>query len=271
MLEMLNDQEFRELLRHLGLLWKGYRRVRKGVKKRIRRHMKRLGCPDVTSYLQKLDEQKEVRLECDRLMTVPISRFFRDRMLWEVLEQEILLQLLKKYSAGIRVWSAGCASGEEAYSLKIVWERLGGSPRRQRDLEVTATEMNPINLQRAKAGVYPASSLKEVPEQVKARYFVSQGGSGLHRVRSFLKRGIIWKKHNLLSDPPPGSCFHMVFLRNNLLTYYQDKLKEEALGRVLGCLSKDGFLIIGSNEVLPLGTHQLLPLGSLPYVYQKRF
>jgi len=270
MLAMLSDQEFRELLHHLGFLWKGYRRVRKGVKKRVRRHMKRLGCQDVASYLQKLDDQEEARQECDRLMTVPVSRFFRDRMVWELLEQEILPQLLKKYSAGIRVWSAGCASGEEVYSLKIVWERLAGSPDPNGGLEITATDINPSNLQRARAGVYLASSLKEVPEQVKALYFVSQGDSELHAVRSFLKRGIIWKKHNLLSDPSPGSCFHMIFLRNNLLTYYQDQLKEEALGRLLRCLCKNGFLIVGSNEKLPFARNDLFLFGALPYVYQKR-
>jgi len=267
---MLDDQEFCQLLHHLGLSWKGYRRVRKGVKKRVRRHMGLLGCKDVTSYLLKMDEEKEVRQECEWLMTVSISRFFRDQRLWEVLRKKILPKLLEGHRGKTRIWSAGCASGEEIYSLKIVCDGLTGSPYRHRGLEITATDMNPIYLQRAREGVYPSSSLKEVPESARSRYFIAQGHKELYAVRTFLKRGIVWKKHNLLSDPPPGSCFHMIFLRNNLLTYYQDDLKKEPLGKVLICLSRDGFLIIGSHEELPLDRHELLPFGPLSYVYQKQ-
>ncbi len=267
---MLDDQEFRKLLYHLGLLWKGYRKVRKGVKKRVRRHMRLLGCQDVESYLHKMGEKKEIRRECERLMAVSISRFFRDQRLWKVIQTEVLPLLFKRHMGKIRVWCAGCASGEEVYSLKIVWDGLTGPHDINRELEIIASDINPVNLQRAREGVYPATSLKETSEQVKTRYFVSQGDKGPHAVRSFLKRGIIWKKHNLLSDLPPGPCFHIVFLRNNLLTYYKDDLKKETLKKLLKCLSRNGFLIIGSNEELPPDNHELLPFGSLPYVYQKR-
>ncbi len=65
---MLDDREFRKLIDHLGLSWKGYRRVRKGVKKRVRRHMRLLGCQDISSYLFRMGEEREVRLECERLL-----------------------------------------------------------------------------------------------------------------------------------------------------------------------------------------------------------
>jgi len=267
---MIDDQEFRKLLHHLSLLWKGYRKVRKGVKKRVRRHMRLLGCQDVESYLLKMDEKKEIRRECERLMAVSISLFFRDQRLWEVLQTEVMPLLLKRHMGKINVWCAGCASGEEVYSLKIVWDGLTGPRDINRKLEIIASDINPVNLQRAREGVYPSTSLKETSEQVKIRYFVSQGDNGPHAVGSFLKRGIIWKTHNLLSDLPPRPCFHIIFLRNNLLTYYKDDLKKETLKKFLRCLSQNGFLIIGSNEELPLDYHELLPFGSLPYVYQKR-
>ncbi len=89
-----DDHQFRQLLHHLGLSWKGYRRVRKGVKKRIRRHMQQLGCQNMPAYLLELDKSKEARRQCEQMVAFPISRFFRDRKLWEVLEKEILPELL---------------------------------------------------------------------------------------------------------------------------------------------------------------------------------
>ena len=81
----MDDDQFRLLLDYLGYSWRGYRRVRKGVKKRIRRHMQQLGCRHIPSYLNMLTLQAETRQECEMLMTVPISRFFRDRHIWQML------------------------------------------------------------------------------------------------------------------------------------------------------------------------------------------
>lgn len=113
----MDDQQFRQLLKYFGLSWRGYRKVRKGVKKRIRRHMNVLGCHDISAYLLELDRSDKLRHECELLMTVSISRFFRDGKLWEVLQTGILPGLIEKSVEKMRVWSAGCASGEEVYSI----------------------------------------------------------------------------------------------------------------------------------------------------------
>jgi len=265
----MDDQQFCQLLRHLGLSWTGYRKVRKGVKKRIARHMQDLGCRNVSAYLVELDRRDDARLDCERLMTVSISRFFRDRKLWETLQKEILPVLVEKHNERIRVWSAGCASGEEAYSLKILWDFLAADTCRLPELEVLATDMNPAYLERAKAGVYPLTSLKEVPEELRSIYFQVLTKRKRYAVKSSLKKGIMWQKHHLLSDPP-GSQFHIIFLRNNLLTYYKDELKQLAFRKVVDCLCMGGFLVIGLHERLPFETTDLHPLNSLSYVFKKR-
>jgi len=109
----MDDLQFQELLQYLGLSWRGYRKVRKGVKKRIRRHMHLLGCHDVSEYLAELEKDDDVKKQCELMMTVSISRFFRDQMLWQVLENEILPGLIQVYKEKLLVWSAGCACGEE--------------------------------------------------------------------------------------------------------------------------------------------------------------
>ncbi len=223
----MNDQQFRQLLNRLELSWDGYRKVRKGVKKRIGRHMQRLGCRTVQEYFTALDSSQELRKECELLMTVSISRFFRDRRLWETIESEILPGIIKEGMKEIRVWLAGCGCGEEVYTFMIVWNRLQRSFERVPGLLVVATDMNPVYLDKARAGVYSWSSLKEITEEVKSTYFKARSKERLYKVSPSLKEGIVWKAHDLLSDTS-GNDFHLIFLINNLLTYYHDELKKTA-------------------------------------------
>jgi chemotaxis protein methyltransferase CheR len=265
----MDDQQFRQLLQYLGLSWKGYRKVKKGVIKRIYRHMHQLGCQSVGAYLHELEKSRRAKAECERFMTVSISRFFRDRKMWEILQKEILPRLVEKQRQKLFVWSAGCASGEEVYSLKILWEDLRTSIPHLPELAITASDLNPVYLKRARVGVYPSSSLKEIPEQFRVAYFRSMKSSGYYKIRPSLKEGIIWQIQHLLSDPI-GSHFHIIFLRNNLLTYYQDRLKKPAFSKIINQLSANGFLIIGSHERLPSEKTDLIPYGSLSYVFEKQ-
>ena len=265
----MDDLQFRRLLHHLGLSWAGYRKVRKGVKKRVSRHMLTLNCSNVADYLFELDRSKEVRDECDRLMTVSISRFFRDKGMWELLMAEILPRLIEKNPEKISVWSAGCASGEEVYSLKILLDPVLSSNGISPELIITATDMNSIYLERARTGLYPGSSLKEIPEGLRSNYFHPEEGDKYYRIKESLKKGLTWRVHNLVSGTLETQ-FQIIFLRNNLLTYYQDEVKRAALKRVLTCLRPGGFLIIGSHETLPLETPELYHYRPLSYIFRKR-
>ena len=108
---LMDDDQFRKLLEYLDYSWSGYRKVRKGVKKRICRHMQQLGCRNTPDYLHVLDQQENRRQECELLMTVSISRFFRDRRLWQMLEHQWLPAMIAKNPSKMKVWSAGCAAG----------------------------------------------------------------------------------------------------------------------------------------------------------------
>ncbi|MBW2737379.1 MAG: hypothetical protein JRE64_00740 [Deltaproteobacteria bacterium] len=117
----MDDNQFRKLLERQNLSWAGYRKVRKGVKKRIRRHMRKgvkkrirrhmreLGCRDIEAYLSELEKNSEDRKQCELLMTVSISRFFRDCKFRQTLQNELLPNLIKENKEKIKVWSVGCA------------------------------------------------------------------------------------------------------------------------------------------------------------------
>lgn len=231
--------------------------------------MRDLGCRNFESYLAELGEHRSVREDCERLLTVSISRFFRDQRLWEFLAQEILPELMGRCEKTLKVWIAGCASGEEVYSLKILWARLGGSERSNLRLEILATDLNPACLARAREGVYPPSSLREVPSEALSAYFVKVKGKNLYAVRPSLKEDIEWKAHNFLSDPPVDT-YQIIFLRNSLLTYYLDKWKRQAFREVFSRIAKGGVLVIGTHERLPHPLAEPVESLNLPYVFRKQ-
>ena len=264
----MDDQQFRQLLSRFGFSWDGYRKVRKGVKKRVSRHMQQMGCRTVQAYFLELDQNKDARQHFEHLMTVSISRFFRDRALWQTLEDEVLPRIIKEHENKVKVWSAGCACGEEVYSLKILWEITGQRLQALPELEIWGTDMNPLYLNKARAGVYGRSSLKEVPEALRAHFLRVGSKRQGYKIAEPLKEGIVWLDHNLLFDPP-GNKFRLVFLRNSLLTYYEERLKGPAFQKVVDALAEGGFLIIGSHEQIPPRVGRLLPFGRHPCIYQK--
>ncbi len=264
----MDDQQFRQLLDFFGLSWKGYRKVRKGVKKRLSRFWGQIGIGALGEFLQALDENKELRKQAEILMAVSISRFFRDRQLWQSLKKDVIPLVIAKHIEKVKVWSAGCACGEEVYSFKILWEEWGKSKERLPELELWATDLNPEVLDKAREGVYPLSSLKELPPEIRSKYFRSVQETRL-AISDSLKEGIFWKIHNILIDDPPQADFQIIFLRNNLLTYYKDKFRKPAFRKVIDSLSAEGFLIIGSHEKLLGDYPELRPFPYHPNIFQK--
>ena len=264
----MDDDQFRQLLDQFNFSWAGYRKVRKGVKKRIFRHMQELNCPNIRAYLDLVDKNDALWKECEKRMTVAISRFFRDRQLWHDLEADILPILIKKEEKVVRVWSAGCARGEEVYSFKIVWDRLKQKYGQIPLIEITATDMNPEYIEKADAGIYTKSSLKEIPPAARAIYFDIKKSGNRFDIKTAFKKGINWKVQDIFGNPP-GPAFDIIFLRNNLLTYYKEQLKAKGLKTVIKALVPDGWLIVGSHEKLPAGISNLQRHDSIPWAYRQ--
>jgi len=264
----MDDLQFRQLLDYFNYSWDGYRRVRKGVKKRISRHMQQLGCRSVNAYLHILERLEEVRKHCEGLMTVSASRFFRDRMLWKIIEDHMVPEILSNNTEKVKFWDAGCACGEEVYSIKILWEILRSRLDYMPDIEIWATDINPVYISRAKEGIYSVSSIKEVGQNLREIYFIFQKDKKKFRISPSLQKGITWKVHNLLHDFDENN-FDIIFLRNNLLTYYTEEIKQSAFQKVAKSLTQGGFLIIGSHEKLPFESINLLPYHDQPYIFRK--
>ncbi len=260
---MLSDDEFRILLQHYDRPWSGYRKIRKGVKKRIRRHMELLDCATVDAYLQVLKDQPDQEAECRKNLLVTISRFWRDRRLWEYLQHHLLPAISHSYTPPIRAWSAGCACGEEPYSLAMAWASQSDTI----SLRVLATDTQAPCLDRAANGLYGASSLKELPEELHSTYFVQHSGRRQWRILSSKLPQIEWRQHQLF-DPPPQESFHLIFLRNNLLTYHHGQRLQLALESILSALMPGGWLVVGSHETPPTAFTDLVRNPTCPWIYQ---
>ena len=242
----MDDASFRKILLFFGLSWQGYRKVRKGVKKRIARHMEALGCRTVDNLLVLLRENPQELGKARELLTVTISRFFRDPPLWEILGEHILPQMCANREGSCRVWHAGCGSGEEVYSFKIIWDQATRAVGQLPPLEIWATDLNPLVLRRSQDAIYPPRSLKELDAPLRDEYFVPVPLG--FAVRRELCRGIYWMVHDFVLEEPPSTCFDLIFIRNNLLTYYEPDEARPVLSKIVGVLNNGGYLIIGSHE-----------------------
>jgi chemotaxis protein methyltransferase CheR len=259
---MLSDRDFFNLLEYLNRPWAGFRKVRKGVKKRIRRHMLELGCSTIEQYLVEISRPK-ARAACEQCLRVTISRFFRDKQLWQTFQNRILPDLSQHLAPPLRIWSAGCACGEEAYSLAMVCNALIPpiTPA------LLATDAQQDGLQRAQEGIYSRGSLKELPDEMQKRYFdVNRKGRHV-AIRKHLLPPIHWQEHDLMGDPPEADPFHLILLRNNLLTYYRGGVLQAALSRILSRLLPGGCFVIGAHERLPGADYPLIRDDGCPWVF----
>jgi chemotaxis methyl-accepting protein methylase len=261
---MLSDNEFRNLLSYFNRPWAGFRKVRKGVKKRIRRHMQTLGCTTVAQYLIELEGQPESMAAANQCLRVTISRFFRDRQLWQVLKKRILPCLARQFTPPIRIWSAGCAGGEEPYSLAILWREL----ERPATLDLLGTDADEICLSRARKGIYSRSSLKEVPDAIQSKYFDRKRGGRQFLVNFQLLEPIQWRRHDLLNPPPGNDFFHMILLRNNLLTYYTGGALQKAYEQIIARIVPGGYLVIGAHEKVHDSVFHLNRDDECRFIYQ---
>jgi chemotaxis protein methyltransferase CheR len=185
------------------------------------------------------------------------------------MEEEILPNIIRRYSEKIDIWSAGCALGQEGYSFAIVWDRMKMKYQRLPHLFIHATDSNPEYLKKAEEGVYSQKSLKGLSEQIKGNYFHKKRDEPDYCVVDSLKRDIHWELHDMIAQQPLHGTFQIILLRNNLLTYYRAERIERVFLNIIDSLDEGGFLIVGRHEKLSTPTTVLMPYKGCSYIFQK--
>jgi chemotaxis protein methyltransferase CheR len=247
-------------LPRLGLRWAGFRKVRRQVCRRIRRRLDAVGLPDLGAYRDYLGVHPQEWASLRALMPITISRFYRDRGVFAALETDVVPALAEAARAsgqdGLSAWSAGCASGEEAYTLALVWHEAVAARFPDLRLDVLATDIHPAMLRRARHASYQRSSLKELPETWRERGFERRGE--LYVVRRQLRRHVTVRGHDLRADLPTGA-FDLVLCRNVAFTYFAPECQRAVLAKLAGALRHGGALVIGIHERLPEPAPELQP------------
>lgn len=256
--------------RRLGLRWEGFRPVFGQVRKRIYRRLRQLDLASPADYRRFIENNP---WELDHLafcFRITISRFFRERPVWEALEKVVLPELVQRLTARgertLRAWSLGCASGEEPYSLAMLWH--SGPLRSALALRILATDVDPRLLERAARARYPQGSLREVPDPILQRCFSKQADQ--FRVRPAVTRYVQFRLQNWRDHSPEEGPFHLIFCRYLVFTYADIALQEQFLEEVAASLHPLGWLVVGQKETLPARALVQWKQGPLPALWQRR-
>jgi len=253
---MLTCAEFLQwALPRLSLDWPGFRRVRRQVCHRVGRRVQELKLPDLFAYRSYLETHPDEWKVLDSFCWIPISRLLRDRIVFERLGTEVLPVLAAaakdRGARELRAWSAGCASGEEPYSLKILWNLEVASRFPDVSLVVVATDVDERLLERARAARYRSSSLRELPPAWLEKAF--NRSHDLVELRPEFRAGVEFHRKDIRHQTERGP-FDLILCRNLVFTYFAPPLQRETLDRLLSELREGGALVIGLKERLPEGT-----------------
>jgi two-component system, chemotaxis family, CheB/CheR fusion protein len=216
------------------------------VLRRLERRMQVNLVPDLPAYREFLRaEQRETKpLLADMLISV--TNFFRDREAFDTLERVVIPRLVASREAGdtIRVWVAGCATGEEAYSLGMLLQDEINERGLDIRFQIFASDISASAIDIARVGAYPESIVTDIPPVRLRRYFTLEGGR--YQVKRALREQILFAAHNVLHDPP-FSRIDLISCRN-LLIYLSRAMQERVLETFHYSLAPDGVLFLGSAE-----------------------
>jgi two-component system CheB/CheR fusion protein len=273
------DPRFESLLQFLqqsrGFDFTGYKRP--SLTRRVARRMQQLGLQNYEDYRDRLEvDQAEFAQLFDTIL-INVTSFFRDEAAWDFVAREVLPALLaaKKPGEHVRVWSAGCASGEEAYSIAMLLaEAMGAQAFRER-VKVYATDVDEHALAQARLATYGARDIEPVPPELRERYF--ERANGRFQFRSDLRRSVIFGRHDLVQDAPISRLDLLVC--RNVLMYFNAEAQSRMLGKFHFALNSraKSYLFLGRAEMLLTHSGLFTPLDikyrvfmRLPGPYDRR-
>jgi chemotaxis protein methyltransferase CheR len=256
-------------LPHLNMRWKGFRKVRGQVCKRLKNRMSDLGLKDFAAYRAQLEADPQEWRVLDSCCHITISHFFRGRGIFETLEKRVLPGIAKRAKQEGRAalfWSAGCAAGEEAYTLKILWDSGATRSYPGVSLSIIATDIDEVMLVRARKACFEETSLRELPPHLVRQSFDRAGL--LYCIKPQYREGIDFLQQDLRFEAP-ASFFDLILCRYLAFTYFALPLQREVLARIAERLLPNGYLVIGTHEELPRNGPELRPLHDAPQIFEK--
>ena len=238
------------------------------VLRRIERRLALYGLVRLSDYARYMRDHAEEPAALLRELLISVTNFFRDRHVWDYVEEKIIPRLLsgRRNGDAVRIWVAGCASGEEAYSVAmLIAERLTPMPSPPEVL-IFATDLDERAISRARNAVYNEAEVADVPPERLARFFVRETDG--YRVRREIREMILFAHHNLIKDPPFS---HVDFIScRNLLIYLNRTAQQRAMEVLHFALEPGRFLLLGTAEAVEAATNLFSVVDKEAHVYESR-
>lgn len=253
----------------LRLRWEGFRKVRRQVGKRLGRRLRELKLDTLDHYRNRLQADPAEWGMLDELCRITISCLYRDKRVFDTLGFSVLPELGREADSQdrpVRCWCAGCACGEEVYTLKILWEldvrpKLPGGR-----IEIAGSDFDPTVLKRAEKGCFAPRSLKSVPGHWRELAFSRD--DACYCVRAEYHDGLVFLRQDIRSEMPAGP-FDLILCRNLVLTYFDIDQQREVIGRTRAILRDGGYLVIGAHEHLPESCPPFAQACDCPAIFRK--
>ncbi len=236
------------------------------IKRRIAARIRNLGYRRIAGYIALLaesDAEQELLLEA---LTIHVSQFFRNPTTFSALEDKILPELLRKRrgSREVRVWSIGCAGGEEPYSIALLCDELC---RPEDRVSIQGSDVSADILKKARTGVYDPHRLVEVPDPVLAKYFSQEGMR--YRLSERIRGKVRFLRHDILQDRP-FSRVDLILCRN-ILIYFSRQEQERIIKSLANALVPEGSLVLGRAETMVSDSRELFTcVDPAERIYRKR-
>jgi two-component system CheB/CheR fusion protein len=234
------------LLSARGFDFQGYKRA--SLARRIRKRMDSVGVQSFGSYLEYLEAHPGEFNTLFNVILINVTGFFRDPAAWEAVRTVAIPEILAAKSPGepIRIWSAGCASGEEPYTLAILFAEAVGADNFREQVKIYATDVDEEALNAARHATYSERQVEGVPPELLAKYFERVDGAFIFRKE--FRRQVIFGRHDLINDAPI-SRIDLLTCRNTLM-YLNAETQARVLSRLHFALNEGGFLLLGRAETL---------------------
>lgn len=235
--------------------------------RRIQRRMQQIPLTTFVEYEDYLQVHPEEFSQLFNTILINVTDFFRDPEAWAYLQQKVIPRILENKSNNepIRIWSAGCASGQEPYTLAMVFaETMGEKPFRER-VKIYATDADEEALTQARAATYSSKQVQAAPEALLEKYF--EATKERYTFRNDLRRAVIFGRHDLVQDAPI-SRLDLLVCRNTLM-YFTAETQANILGRLHSALNAYGYLFLGKSEMMMARSTLFYPLNLKYRIFSK--
>lgn len=264
--EAVFQEIIKMLRRHRGVDFAYYKQTT--IRRRIARRMTFSKITNLKDYLELLRGDIIAVEDLFNDLLIPVTEFFRDTKIFQMMKEKIFPLLTSRVAEGntIRVWIAGCSTGEEAYTIAIALHEFLGDNLQGKEIQIFASDILEVAITKARAGFYRKSQLRNVSENILTKYFTAKSNG--YTIKQQIRNLCVFAVHNFLNDPPFAKM-DLISCRN-VFIYMDPFLQKKALTTFHYALKENGFLLLGKSETTAPAAEFFQPFDKTGKIYSRK-